>query len=884
MAGTLRRVRLKGDPAIDGQVADLITLHNELVGAMESFRVQFNAANGGVVTLAEITARPLQMLQDTIRGPSGGSGTTPGQTATQIAVNAGDSQSAAVVTALTTALSVLVRDAANAAVAGVTVTWTSADNTASFAGTSTTNSSGIASCVYTTGQVVGAYTVTATVADVGAATFTATTTAGAAALLEANSVTDQSGTTSTVVGTPPSVIVKDTYGNAVAGTTVTFTVTGGGGSRSPATVDSNASGVSTLTSWTLGASAGQNTLTATAAGLTGSPVTFTANASASAPTQIAVQSGGSQTGIVAGQAASAITFRVRDAGNTAVQGVTVSFATTGTGSLSVPSAVTNASGDAAVTLTTGTTVETATVSGSFTNAGGTPVTASTTVAATFGTKTKLAITTQPASNGASGTALPGQPVITIQDANSNTVTNATDTVTAAVQSGNATISNGSTKAAVAGVATFSGLTLVDTDGGSNVLRFSSGALTTADSTGTTLTPPVPVALQFVTQPSGVTEDVANLGCAVWIVDSGSSLVPGATNSITVALTTPGGATLTGTTTANASGGIVTFSGLAVDTPGTYTLTATSTGLTSATSTSFTVSAAGGGSLTPNLPAGLTLHVDSDLSGIALNTAISSIVSTGQVAGNMGIPYDGTGGANMRIQTISDQSWRNAFHTALPACPNGYDRIHVCQFGTTSGAAYSITAGEKGRYLMNLPANTKSVYVAAYLLIGSNWYGQSGSGDWKKWYMRTTGEGPTILSFKGATTGTIRTSAYVGAHTTNITGATDTSLTEAADFNNMATMTRNTWYLVEGLFVTESSSNAGDAHMTYWVDGVKKFQITACRLTTGGGGNLTWSSSSEILHYYGGGGTTNVPVNNGPLLVATGDHMKIYTSTSRVAVP
>ena len=73
-------------------------------------------------------------------------------------------------------------------------------------------------------------------------------------------------------------------------------------------------------------------------------------------------------------------------------------------------------------------------------------------------------------------------------------------------------------------------------------------------------------------------------------------------------------------------------------------------------------------------------------------------------------------------------------------------------------------------------------------------------------------------------------------------------------------------------------------MNEWLDGCKRFTFTGCELTTGGGGNLTWSASSEILHYYVGGRTTNVPVSTGPLAVLTGDHMMIYTSTSRVAVP
>lgn len=472
---------------------------------------------------------------------------------------------------------------------------------------------------------------------------------------------------------------------------------------------------------------------------------------------------------------------------------------------------------------------------------------------------------------------PATPVassMTISPGTFNVVVSATTQLTATVydQFGNEMAGQTvSWQSSATGVATVSGSGLVTgvAAGSATITASVTGASVSSPASCTVS--PAAVATLSVT-PSAVTLNEGSTSTVTFQPrDAGGNALSGRTVTVT--------SNATGTATIGIAGYTGTITGVA---DGATTVYGTCETVDSAT-VAVTVNAPAD-SLTPNLPAGLTLHIDSDLSGIALNTTIASLVSTGQAAGNMGITYDGTGGANMRIQTISDQSWRNSFHTALPSCPNGYDRIHVCQFGTADGSAYSITAGEKGRYLMNLPANTASVYIAAYLLIGSNWYGQSGSGDWKKWYMRTSGEGPTILSFKGAGTATIRTSAYVGAHTTNITGAADTPITEAVDFNNLATMTRNTWYLVEGLFVTESASNAGDAHMTYWVDGVKKFQITGCRLTTGGGGNLTWSASSEVLHYYGGGGTTNVPISTGPMLVATGDHMKIYTSTSRVAVP
>ncbi|MEQ1691331.1 MAG: Ig-like domain-containing protein [Gemmatimonas sp.] len=145
-----------------------------------------------------------------------------------------------------------------------------------------TNASGVATLTsWTLGTIAGANTVTATVAGLTGSpvTFTATGTAGVATTIAAVSTLTQSATISTDVSAPPSVLVTDANGNPVSGVSVTFALTGGGGAIvpvSPATIVTNASGIATLTSWTVGAVPGANTVTATVAGLAGSPVTFTA--------------------------------------------------------------------------------------------------------------------------------------------------------------------------------------------------------------------------------------------------------------------------------------------------------------------------------------------------------------------------------------------------------------------------------------------------------------------------------------------------------------------------------------------------------------------------------------------------------------------------------
>ena len=105
---------------------------------------------------------------------------------------------------------------------------------------------------------------------------------GPPAVLVASSATTQNATGGAPAPVRPAVQVTDIDGIGVPGVQVLFAVTGGGGSLTGGTITTNATGVATVGSWTMGASAGANTLTATVDGLDGSPITFTANATVSA--------------------------------------------------------------------------------------------------------------------------------------------------------------------------------------------------------------------------------------------------------------------------------------------------------------------------------------------------------------------------------------------------------------------------------------------------------------------------------------------------------------------------------------------------------------------------------------------------------------------------
>jgi plastocyanin len=189
------------------------------------------------------------------------------QGATQITSSGGGAQSDTVLATLSTQLSVLVRDEANAPVQGVNVTWTPPAGgkvNGSASTTTATAADGIATVTLTLGPAAGSQTATARVTGLigSPVSFSATAAAGHAVNLEA--VAGSAGGLPATVVTL-SVKATDGHGNVTAGDTVAWAVNAGGGSVAPDTSFTNASGVAT-TQHTLGPAVGLDSVTATAFG------------------------------------------------------------------------------------------------------------------------------------------------------------------------------------------------------------------------------------------------------------------------------------------------------------------------------------------------------------------------------------------------------------------------------------------------------------------------------------------------------------------------------------------------------------------------------------------------------------------------------------------
>ena len=193
--------------------------------------------------------------------------------------------------------------------------------------------------------------------------------AGAATQMAIHAGNNQTATVGTAVPVAPAVIVRDVYNNPVSGVSVNFAVASGAGSVTQASATTDASGIASPGSWTLGTTAGTNTLTATSTGLSGSPLTFTATGQAGAATQMAIHAGNNQTATVATAVPVVPAVIVRDVYNNPVAGVSVNFAVaSGAGSITGASATTDAAGIASpgswtLGTTAGTNTLTATITG-----------------------------------------------------------------------------------------------------------------------------------------------------------------------------------------------------------------------------------------------------------------------------------------------------------------------------------------------------------------------------------------------------------------------------------------------------------------------------------------------------------------------------------------
>ena len=325
---------------------------------------------------------------------------------------------------------------------------------------------------------------------------------------------------------------------------------------------------------------------------------------------VTVVSGSGQSATVNTAFSSQLVAIVKDAQGNPVPGVTVTFTAPPSGASgtfansSTSMAATSASNGQA----TSTTFTANTVAGSgytVTAAAAGITTASFTESNTPGAAAKLAFTTQPSSGAniqATGTGT-FSAAVAVQDAYGNVETSDSSTaVTLALGAnpGSGTLSctntGGLTVTVSSGVASYSGCSITKTATGYALTATSTPSRTApSNASSFNVTAGSAAKLSFTQSPSSSTGGIAfTTQPKVAVQDQNGNVVTSDASNVTLSISSGTGTTgATLSCTSNplaAGGGVASFSGCAIDKAGTgYTLTATDGSLTSATSSSFTIS-------------------------------------------------------------------------------------------------------------------------------------------------------------------------------------------------------------------------------------------------------------------------------------------------------
>ena len=440
--------------------------------------------------------------------------------------------------AITPAVRVTIQDAlgqtASGATNAVTLALGSNPGGGTLSGTTTVNAvNGVATFANLSINNAGTgYTLAASAAGLtGAASTAFNVLTGAATTLAASTSPSATTVAGGTAAPTPAVRATDASGNPVAGVAVTFSVVNGG-SVSGESQTTNAAGIATVGSWTIGPTAGTAyQLQAAAAGLNGSPVTFTTTATAGSAGQLTIETQPAATAQSGVALSPQPAVQLRDAiGNPVSTGgvsITASIATGPGGTLTNATATTNASGRATFSglAITG-------ASGTYTLGFSGPSISGVTsndIVLGSGAAAKLGIATQPSATVQNGVTFPQQPVIQLQDASGNPVGVSGVTVNAVLQPGSGATLGGDLSVTTnsSGVATFTDLRITG-NLTSRTILFASTGLTSVASNTITVTPGAVSASQSTVTRSPTTfaaGDPTGASVTVTVKDASGNPIP-----------------------------------------------------------------------------------------------------------------------------------------------------------------------------------------------------------------------------------------------------------------------------------------------------------------------------------------------------------------------
>ncbi|MFP2904773.1 beta strand repeat-containing protein [Pyxidicoccus sp. 3LFB2] len=335
---------------------------------------------------------------------------------------------------------------------------------------------------------------------------------------------------------------------------------------------------------------------------------------------------------------------------------------------------------------------------------------------TTGPAARLAFGVQP-SNVAAGSTITPAVTVRVVDAGGNTVTTATTSITVAFGNnpGVGILNGTKTASAVAGVATFSTLSVTRTGVGYTLTAAATG-LTTGTSAAFNVTPGAATSLDFFTNapntvPAGA---VITPAVRVGVRDSYGNTVTTSTAAITLSLAAnPGSSTLGGTLTVNAVDGVAVFPDLTLNRSAfNYRFGAASPGLTSTTSALFNVAAGTANRLAftsqpANVAAGATFStsVRVTVQDALGNTVTSPAISVGMAIGN------NPGGATLGGTATATTTNGVATFASINLDRVGTGYTLVASSGTLTGAtsnAFNVTAGAATQLAFTVqPGNTSA---------------------------------------------------------------------------------------------------------------------------------------------------------------------------------
>ncbi len=498
------------------------------------------------------------------------------------------------------------------------------------------------------------------------------------------------------------------------------------------------------------------------------------------PASIVVVAGGAQSGTVSSLLTDSVAFRVVDAAGNRVPSALIGIAvTTGGGALSTTAGETNAVGEIRTAWTlgapTGAQSITATVSAVPT------LQAVATATATAGAASQLAVTA-PAAGAASGAAFVTQPVVAVRDAAGNVVlTNNTSLVTMTVSAG-ATVVGTATATATAGVATFTNVGLSGL-AATYTLTFSSGALTAATPT-IALTAGTATQLVVTTAAAGATSGAAfTTQPAVAVRDAAGNVVL-TDNTSLVTMTVSAGATVLGTATATAAGGVATFATVGLTGPAaTYTLTFSRAGLTAATPTiALTAGAASQLVVTTAAAGAASGAAFTTQPVVAVRDAAGNLVSTSTALVTMSVSAGATviGAANDTSRATGGVATFSLIGLSGPVGPYTLTftsggltlatqpitiAAPAAQVLSWTGAV-STNWGTAGNWNLNrLPLSTDSVVINGAATVNI------ASADTVRWLTVAETGSPTLTIAAGATLTVDSLAVFGGTSTVTMTGGT-----------------------------------------------------------------------------------------------------------------